>query len=108
MKRLRNGRFARQNEGDGNQVNHQEVAIKIAPGRGFFSDLIGIANVLYKIWQLLPYMIVIFLLWKYLKLWSKVANLMIEMSCGEGCLCSCPVYTNPFANTTKVEQKNGF
>lgn len=94
MKRLGNGRFAKKVEEETTSTLNNNLNIQVTTGRGFFQDILSILSFVYKLWLIIPYLILAFVIWRYFKLQLRLGTLMQELACGEGCLCSCPLLKN--------------
>ena len=83
--RNRNGQFCK-NSDEGLEVSSKTYE---AEGEVFDSFRI-LLRALSKLWKFLPYFIVFYLIWRYFKILKFVQELLVELSCGEGCKCICP------------------
>ena len=83
--RNRNGQFFK------NSDEELEVYSKTYEAEGeVFKSFRKLLRALSKLWKFLPYFLVFYLIWRYFKLLKFVQELLIELSCGEGCKCLCP------------------
>ena len=83
--RGKNGQFCK-NSDEGFEVSSKTYE---AEGEVFKSFRI-LLRALGKLWKFLPYFIVFYLIWRYFKILKFVQELLVELSCGEGCKCICP------------------
>lgn len=82
--RLSNGRFAKQIA-----AQDTDLELKVVSNRGFLGELYLILKIFNRIWQLLPYFLLLYISWRYLGFNKKIGLILMEMICGEGCSCSC-------------------
>ena len=98
-KRLPNGRFS-SGVDDPDEIN-QPVG-NYNSGRGFLADFKSLLWYLYRVWMLIPYLILIILFYKYFRISFFFNNMLIELACGDGCSCSCQAQNNTIVVQPKV------
>jgi hypothetical protein len=96
MTRLSNGRFAKksQKEEESTPTLSNTLNVKVNTGRGFCQDILLIMSFFYKVWLILPYIILISVIWRYSRLQSKIGAMIEELTCGKACFCTCPIMKN--------------
>jgi hypothetical protein len=80
-----NGRFKRPSDDD-----HNETRLEAGQREGFVGNLLSFLRVFNNLWTLVPFFIILFLMWKYFRLSQKISGLAVELVCGEDCFCQCP------------------
>jgi len=76
-------------------------------GNGFLGDFKSLFTQFYKLWRVLPILLLVFLLWRYFKISSRFYELLIELSCGENCRCVCEDGLIKATNNTIAQQSSG-
>jgi hypothetical protein len=72
--------------------------------RGFIEETKSLFYYAYKLWRVLPLLISIYLIWRYFKIDKKILELILELTCGEGCSCSCPSTSANKINATEASK----
>jgi hypothetical protein len=88
MKRDTKGRFKKLSL---DEVDDQ-IQYETRP-EGIKNDLNNIGHLSYIFIRLIPFIILIWLLLRYFKIYSKVFELFVEIGCGENCRCWCNTTT---------------
>lgn len=55
-------------------------------------------NFVLIIFRAIPYLIIVFILYKYFDVTVFISKLMLEYSCGKHCSCKCPKENNGFSD----------
>ena len=58
--------------------------------KGFKTDLNSLTSYVYRIFRIIPFILLAYLIWRYFKVAKLVLELLLELTSGEGCQCSCP------------------
>ena len=74
---------------------------------GFLGDFKSLFTHFYKLWRVLPVLLLIYLIWRYFKISSRFYELIIELSCGENCKCLCENGLLKATNITIAQQSSG-
>jgi hypothetical protein len=83
------GKFTRKTVGDSGETPISEAKSQITQDLNWLSLLIYLAV------RILPLIIMIWLILRYLRVYSKVIELFVELGCGENCSCVCTPTATP-------------
>ena len=80
-KRASNGRFVK------NELNMDENSKN---EEGFLNEVRVFQALFYRIWRFLPFVLLLYILWRYFQVTLKFEKVLIEIVCGgANCTCSC-------------------
>ncbi len=77
------GKFRKRTEEDSTETPISEAKSQITQDLNWLSLLVYLAV------RILPLIIIIWLILRYLRVYSKVIELFVELGCGENCSCVC-------------------
>ena len=100
--RNKNGKFCK-NSQEASESSCEAIMVEnhVITNFQYFMRALG------KLWTLLPYFVVFYLIWRYFKVLKILQELFVELSCGEGCKCLCPNERDILiTNSTMTTQSN--